>query len=88
MPVDPRQFEVKDIMDTLVPLAIRRNYDQMKAQGETHGVTSREHRLWKAQYPMVGENRSMIAGTGFKPPEWSPKHIEFKREKKRIRRRK
>ena len=88
MPEDLRQFEVKEIMDTLVPLEIRRNYDKMREQSKTFGVTQREHKLWVAQHPMIGENRSMIAGTAFKPPEWSDKHIKFKRERPKTKKRK
>jgi len=88
MNIDPRQFEVKDIMDTLVPIEIRRNYDKMREQSKTFGVTSREHKLWVAQYPMIGENRSMIGGTAFKPPEWAPKHLPINREKLKIKRKK
>ena len=88
MAEDLRQFEVKEIMDTKVPVNIRRNYEAMKAQGKTFGITRREHSLWNAQYPMVGELRSMIAGTDFKPPEFSPKHIPLNREQPVIKKKK
>ena len=88
MTLDERQFVVKGIMDSQVPIEIRRNYVKMREQSKTFGVTSREHKLWMAQNPMVGENRSMIGGTAFKPPEWSDKHIKFKRERPKTKKRK
>lgn len=83
MTLDPRQFEVNSIMNISVPLEIRRNYELMVEQSKTFGVTKREHALWNAQYPMVGDNRSLIEGTDFKKPTWCPKHIKFKRPKRK-----
>lgn len=81
MPIDERQLEVDAIMDILED-AIR--YD---INATIPSISKREHKLWIAQNPAPGENRSMIGNTDFKPPEWSTKPIKLIRPKSKIRQR-
>lgn len=87
MPIDERQFEINDIMMNQVPEEIRGSYEAMVESNNTFGITIREHKFWFAQYVIPTLNGSMIEGTAFKPPAWSPAYIKHKREKKTIRRR-